>query len=448
MDLRLLELMPKNAEKVHVGKRCGQHTKAQDEITRLICEHARRGRKVVRLKGGDPGIFGRLTEEVDALETLGIPFHVIPGISALQVATTGTGMLLTRRGVSRGFCALTSRRSGGITASINSVARAALPVVFFMAIESISKVVEELISDGTASGTPAAVVFDAGGDDELLVKASLGDISSAVAKIETSLPGLLIVGEITQFGFARTDGALAGRRILLTCSAALQRRAVDMVRDFGGHPLCCPLIRITPNLQALEDISDISSNDWIVITSPSAVRCLMEMLKADIRRIPRIMVCGAGTARELKRYGVFPDAMPESGYGAESIFETAKKLLIYGDRVLRLRSDKAGAWLAEKMRALGAEVNDCTLYKNEPVICEKWPDFDCVFFASSSAVSAFIEQCGSDLLAEKTVLVIGRPTARELERHGVQANVVADEATVAGAVRALAVFYVQRDMER
>ncbi|MCA1810263.1 MAG: hypothetical protein LC725_12590, partial [Lentisphaerae bacterium] len=131
VDPAALEWLPAGAVRLDVGKRQGAQSRPQDEINRLLCDTARRGLRTVRLKGGDPGIFGRLAEETEALEQLGLPFRVIPGISAMQAAAAESGILLTRRGTARGFTVITPRLAGGATGPVNSAARAGLPVVFY-----------------------------------------------------------------------------------------------------------------------------------------------------------------------------------------------------------------------------------------------------------------------------------------------------------------------------
>ena len=176
MDHKLLEELPSTAEAIDVGKRCGAHSKQQQVITDLLCDRARRGKKVIRLKGGDPGIFGRLTEETTALEELQIAYRVIPGISALQAATTGTGMLLTRRDVSRGFVALTPRAAAGKLAPCDANEKSTLPIVYYMSIKAMDHITKELLNDGYLKSTPVAVIYNAGGLDQEIFRTELGDL--------------------------------------------------------------------------------------------------------------------------------------------------------------------------------------------------------------------------------------------------------------------------------
>ena len=445
IDHSLLTELPPHAVAIDVGKRCGAHSKEQHETTKLICECVRQSKRVVRLKGGDPGIFGRLAEETEALEELGIPFRVIPGISALQAATTGTGMLLTRRDVSRGFVALTPRMHGGGLARCDAQMKDKLPVIYYMSIKAIEPISRQLLEDGHSPDTPAAIIFNAGGEDEQIFKVPLGELPNQSQTHCIKKPGLIIVGATAAYSYKKELGALQGQKVLLTCSEAIQQKAADLVRDFGGHPIQLPLIRLKPRFEEAKTLAPIGSYDWVVLTSPTSVRCFIELLKAletDLRTIPRIMVCGKGTADELKPHGLYADAFPESGYSAEVLIETARDEIEAGDQILRLRADKAGPQLASDLRALGAEVDDYIIYDNERIEHDELADFDVVFFASASGVISFVDQWGVDALAEKTILVIGKPTAQALEKYKLQPSLIAREATVPGAIQSLAEYTV------
>ncbi len=449
IDHALLKHLPPRATAIDVGKRCGAHSKEQHETTRLICECARQSKRVVRLKGGDPGIFGRLAEETEALEKLGIPFRVIPGISALQAATTGTGMLLTRRDESRGFVTLTPRMSGGALARCDAEMKNQLPAIYYMSIKAIKPIAQQLLKDSHSPDTPAALIFNAGGEDEKIIKTTLGELPSQ--KHCAKQPGLIMVGNITAYSYKTELGALGGRKILLTCSESIQEKAASLVRDFGGRPVQCPLIRLQTRFEELKKLAPIGSYDWVVLTSPSSVRCFIELLQkseTDLRTIPRLMVCGKGTAEALKPHGLYVDALPEAEYSADALIEIARNEIESGDQILRLRADKAGPQLAEALRALDAEVDDTIIYDNERIEYDEQPDFDAVFFASASGVESFIDQWGTEALAGKTLAVIGKPTAQALEKQNLTPDVIAREATIPGAIQSLAEYFVARTMRK
>jgi len=476
LDHSLLDAVPPNAKVINVGKRCGKHSVAQAETTESIATWARRGARVVRLKGGDPGVFGRLAEEVDALDALQLPYRVLPGVSSLNSATTGTGMLLTRRGLSRGFCVMTPREQGGAVASVRAEERADLPVVFFMAVGAAGDVAEQLLADGRPATTPAAAVFNAGFEDEHVLRGTLGDIRRKIEAFKeqeqghapcpfskspapaaqggrgrghddnccvgtAGYPGLLIVGDVASHGYRREWGALGGCRVLLTCSEALQARAAALVADFGGVPLQRPLIRLALTDAAVDHAKRIDVFDWVVLTSPSAVRCFLELLKraqVDIRRVPKLLVCGGGTARALEAAQLHADAQPAADFSGAGTVAAARSVMGEGDRVLRLRSVKAGPDLAEALRELGATVEDCVLYRNESVDYDRRAPFDAVFFASASAVEVFAATWGRELLEGRVVVAIGKPTLAALRKIGADADVVPAEATVEAGMEALA----------
>lgn len=442
MDQSLLDHLPPHAQAIDVGKRCGAHSKEQHETTRLICECVRQSKRVVRLKSGDPGIFGRLAEETTALDALEIPYRVIPGISALQAATTGTGMLPTRRDVSRGFVALTPRKSGGVLAPCNAEMRSHLPVISYMSIKAIDHTAQQLLDDGWPRDTPAALVFNAGGEEEVIIKTTLAKLPDQSLSHCVKQPGLILVGDITTYSYRTDLGALCGSRVLLTCSEAIQENAGAFVHDLGGRPIHFPLIRLQSRITVP---LNCTAFNWLVVTSPSSVRSFMEIMehqRIDRRTLPKIMVCGRGTAAAFETFGIHVDAQPESDFSAESLAELAKTTFAGGEKVLRLRSDKAGPQLAEALRQTGAEVTDTVICDNRQVLHDELPGFDTVFFASASAVDSFIHQWQTEVLSGKTICVIGSPTARALEKYGIHPDVIAREATVMGAIHSLAEYFV------
>ncbi len=445
----LLDLVPPHVELIHVGKRCGRHSLPQPEITKLIETHACRGRRVVRLKGGDPGVFGRLAEEVEALDARRIPYRALPGVSSLSAASTGTGMLLTRRGLSRGFCVMTPRTQGGGKGPVTAAERSKLPLVLYMSVSVTDQVARELIDDGWSPTTPAAVVFGAGGDQSHILSGTLATIGALVAQTPREMPGLLMIGDVTGYRYHPEWGALQDDRILLTCSRALQDKAAGLVHDYGGRPVCRPLIDLVTTPDALERVRQIESYDWVILTSPSAVRCFGDVIdKAgiDLRRLPKLVTCGGGTSAAFAEMRLTVDIEPTEHFGAESLIATLRPLAAAGPRVLRLRSDKAGPALAEALREEGAIVDDCVLYHNQPIAYADTPSFDTVFFASASAVEVFDSQWGVDALSGKTIVAIGKPTVSALAQRGISVDLVPPEATVESSIAAMAAQHVSHSM--
>lgn len=389
---------------VCVGKRCGAHSMKQDEITRLICDEARKGKRVARLKGGDAGLFGRLAEETDALEELGIPFVVRPGVSALTAATTGTGMLLTRRGECRGFCVETPRSTGTET-----------PRVMFMAVNVAKDEAKKLMDSGMPADTPCAFVFNAAGPGEKTIAATLSTVGE-VKRPEGNPPGLFIVGSPAKKLWPKL-GMHAGRRILLTCSEAVMEKARIKVEDGGGRAIAHSLVKLV----ASKKLKGLLKGRWhdrfdgIVLTSPSAVRIFFEECECDRRDLPEMFfTCGSGTDAELGKYGIKSDVVPKTDFSSDGLVAEIDKLALEGSRFLRLRSAKAGKAVANALRKAGAEVEDVVLYDNVREVRPDLPAFDDVFFASASGVESFVGQYGVKALRGKGIYVMGKPTLSAL----------------------------------
>jgi uroporphyrinogen-III synthase len=294
---------------------------------------------------------------------------------------------------------------------------------------------------------------------------------------------------VARHTFPRDRGALRGRRVLLTCGDALLDRAADAVRDLGGRPILFPLIRLTPVPEARQALRRIDRYDWVVLTSPSAVRFFFDALRecgGDLRALPRLAVSGPATARELSDRGLVADLCPERDFGGKGLLAAGRPHLVQrpppacpagtgdcgntqafsrnllhprhkvagvssqnierGARLLRLRSDEAGAALALAFRERGVEADDVVLYRNEPMPREILPAFDAALFASRSAVNAFVRRWGAGALTDKTVAAIGPPTQDALRECGLPDAAVPEEATVEAAMLALAARLVARDV--
>ena len=371
---------------IDVGKRCGAHTMPQDAITRLICDEVRKGRRVVRLKGGDAGLFGRLAEEMEALDALGLPYLLRPGVSALTAATTPNGLLLTKRGVAGGFAVSTPRSDGTKT-----------PQVFFMATRMARETLKRFPPD-----EPYAMVWDACGPHERI---ETGVCGRPRLHADAS-PGLLVVG------FAGVPRIR--RRVLLTCSEAVMPQAVCAFEDRGWTVVPWPMIRLATRAAcACRLKASVRRAEAVVLTSPGAVEAFFGAWGGDVRTLPEIWTCGAGTDAALRRHGVASDILPARDFSAKGLVARLREEgdRLKGRRVLRIRSAQAGRTLATALRRMGASVEDVVLYDTVPVPHEGGlPATDAVFFASASAVGAFRAAYGADALSARAIYVIGEPT--------------------------------------
>ncbi|MFZ2656215.1 MAG: uroporphyrinogen-III C-methyltransferase [Victivallales bacterium] len=459
ISCELLKYLPPYAKAIYVGKRMSAHSSSQQEINALIAKFARQGRRLVRLKGGDPTIFGRLAEEIETLDKLGLPYRIIPGVSSLNAVGT-TGLMLTRRGLSRGFSIMTPRKSGSSEFQhVSKQERLSLPSVFFMGLSETANIAKSLIKDGRSKKEPAAIILSAGNEAvQKIVPGSLSEFARSVIKIPGGeSPGIFIIGENADPKYLlKKNGALQGKKILLTCSDAIMDKAVNKIRDMGGIPIKMPLIRLENNvtqascLWKTEEkthrqdacVTLLRKFDWIIVTSPSAVEIFVESLKKesyDFRRLPKIIVCGPGTADEFRKHGIIPDIEASDDYGAGGMLKAVRGVVRKGDKVLRLCSDKAGKEISRELRRAGALLTDEVIYRNVPVKYEKLPGFDAVLFASSSALVSFLDNFGLEKLKGKYTVVIGRPTLDTLKKLKCKSNIVlAKEATINGCIESLA----------
>lgn len=442
IDHDLLNELSDFAERIPVGKRCGHRGTDLQSKTDLLLHQARKGKRVVRLKGGDCGVFARLTEEIEILDRHRIPYRVVPGVSSLAVATTGTGLLLTGRGISRGFSVLTPRRSDSKTVSVSAEARAELPCVFFMAGHVLPEVVEHLLDDGLPPDTPAAVVIEAGGYRERIVRATLCTIEkryfdcapssqTSIGKVmpfscskqpagdiekPVSSPSLLIVGKLARFGF-KEWGALQGRRILLTCDKQRIKRVAGMIHDFGGKPIAFTQNRIEPIPEAVQSIGKVSHYDWVLLSSRFAVRRFVDCLKKarlDLRSVPGVIACGKETLNELRRVGLMPHAKSDFRPGEGLFLNFAGGAEISaGERVLLASPGERLPELERFLLDRGAVVEEFPIYRYKPIQHDELPCFDAVLFSAREDMRAFINQWGNGSLQRKAVLVWGAEARKE-----------------------------------
>ncbi len=258
----LLAEIPVTAKAVYVGKRCGHHSCGQPDICQWLADYARQGLRVVRLKGGDPGIFGRLAEEVETFDRYSLPYRVVPGVSSLLAATTGTGMFLTRRHISRGFTVLTPRHAQSSGPEPDPVygqylKRPPRPVVFFMAMARIGELVENLIKRGRLVAEPAAVVWGASTSSQEIVRGSLGDIEELIKNCNHELPGIFMVGETTRFSLPEKWSSLLGERILLLCQPSARAHLEAEILAYGGQPVAPPPLLKLEGVEATSPDFDI-----------------------------------------------------------------------------------------------------------------------------------------------------------------------------------------------
>lgn len=461
----LLELCPQ-AELVDVGKRYGQRATPQPEITELLLTLAREGKRIVRLKGGDPLIFARGAEEALALREAGIPFEIVPGISSPIAAAAFAGLSLTHRDLSSSVTFITGSDREGKDWSPDAwqkLATATGTICVLMGMRRIAAITQAIIDGGRAESTPAAVIRWAARPVQQTVVGTLGDIAEKSRQAGLASPAIIVVGEIVALREKLSwyeKKPLFGRRILVARPTEQARDTIEEIRDRGAIAELAPAIQIEPprDPQALLQAAlRLSSYDWVVFTSQNGVHKTLAALRTqgrDARAFgnAKIAVIGPRTAQAFRSWGLIPDLVATK-FVAESLAADLLRTWAAEGRdraptFLLLRAEEARDVLPDTLRGAGASVDVVAAYQTRAVTGEARQKLveairmrsDVVLLTSSSMVSSLCAALGEDaakLLSEKCVVAIGPITARTCADAGIAVDVEAAEHTVSGALDAL-----------
>jgi uroporphyrinogen III methyltransferase/synthase len=455
----LLEAAPQ-AEQRDVGKRYGAPGTSQAEINRDLIALARAGRRVVRLKGGDPLLFARGSEEALALAEANVPFEIVPGISSPVAAAAYAGISLTHRDLSSSTTFITGSDRAGKEWSPESwkrLATATDTVCVLMGMRRIEAIAQALIDGGRSPETPSAVIQWGARPGQRVVVARLADIAEKSRDAGLSNPAVIVVGEVVRLRESLRwydTRPLFGRRVLVPRPAGQAERTAQALRERGAEPRVVPVIEIAPPTDPapLESAAaQLGSYDWVLFTSANGVERLFSALRRagrDARAFgtAKIGVIGPRTAEALERFGVRADRVAEEHVG-EGL---ARDVLGQGTprRVLVVRALVARDALPNLLREAGAEVSVVAAYETRPaapgpkslVELVETRAVDTVLFTSSSTVTTTVERLGPharELLGALTVASIGPITTRTAEELGIRVDVTATTFTVDGLLDAL-----------
>jgi uroporphyrinogen III methyltransferase/synthase len=460
----LLKHARPEAERIYVGKRPGNPTMSQEEINGLLVELGRAGKGVVRLKGGDPYIFGRGGEEALALIEAGLPFEVVPGVTSGVAAPAYAGIPVTHRNVSTSVAFVTGHEDptkGRSDVNWARIANGADTLILYMGVGRLKEISTELVAAGRSPQTPVACVRWGTIPEQRTVTGTLEDIAERVAEAGLKPPAITVVGDVVALRGAGLDWyeqrPLFGRRVVVTRARAQAGELSVELERLGAEVYEFPTIEI----QAPEDfgpidaaIRDLDSFGWIVFTSVNGVESFFERLRhhgLDLRAVPRrakIAAIGPATAEQIVEAGLRVDVVPEE-YRAEALIEVLEAGSLAGERILIPRAKVAREILPEKLRKAGAEVVVPPAYesfpsserKDELVRRLEADGIDCVTFTASSTVENFVGALGAEeavrLLAGTRVACIGPVTAETARKHGLTVDAEAEEYTIPGLVAAV-----------
>jgi uroporphyrinogen III methyltransferase/synthase len=438
-----------DAEVLYVGKEGGGNAVPQEQTEALLVARAQAGRQVVRLKGGDPFVFGRGGEEGLTLRAAGIPYEVVPGITAGIAAAAYAGIPVTHRGVASAVALVTGHEDPEKSeTALDWQALAAFPgtLVFYMGIRQLPTIADSLIAAGRAGGEPAAVVERGTLPAQRTVTATLATIAQRASEADVKPPSITVVGKVAELAGElawRSSGPLGGRTVAVTRARAQASGLARRLSELGASVIEAPSIRIEP--LAGEPL-DPSPYDLVCLTSPNGVEALFERLVAggrDARALAhtRVAAIGPGTARALRAHGIVADVVPER-FVAEALVEALADVPIR--RALVARAREAREVLPEALRARGAEVDVLALYETvaEP-LSERGlaaaMKADYITFTSSSTVRFFLQAAGTNpaLSPDTRIVSIGPVTSETLREHGLEPHVEAERHDIDGVVDAL-----------
>ncbi len=453
----LLYEVPEQCRKIYVGKRAGHHSMKQEEISRLLVDLAMEGLSVVRLKGGDPFVFGRGGEEIMALSQAGISYEVISGVTSAVAALASAGIPVTHRAVSRSFHVMTGHtlsEEGQLPPDFAEFARLSGTLVFLMGLGNLSLIVTGLLKAGKKGETPAAVIENGTLPGQKTLRGTLADIEKRVLEAGIKSPAVIVVGEVASLDFSSTlKQPLEGCRIGVTGTGSFTDRLGKQLKTLGGSPECVLSLLVQSyrkgeNMKKAYD--KLPSYTWIVFTSANGVREFFLGLLDwgyDFRAVGHVKFAavGSGTADELRQHGFYADYIPEK-YQVQDLAAGLKSKISGKDRLLIPRSFKGSKELNEILDETGISYDDIVLYDvalkglKTDNRTEALENLDYLTFSSASGVEAFFRTADEEVkkaLAGLKVVCIGDMTAKALMDHGRKADIIAGVYSIQGITEAI-----------
>ncbi len=443
---QLLDLAPSSATRIDVGKAPGNVAMTQDEINAVLVEHGGAGRHVVRLKGGDPYVFGRGGEEAEVLRDAGIAFEIVPGVTSAIAAAAYAGIPVTHRGLSTHVTIVTGHEDpakGTTDTDWDSLARAGGTLVILMGAARLAEISARLIAGGRDPETPVAAVRWGTRPEQRTIRTTLS--KAPTAGIES--PSAIVVGRVATLDLAWFENKpLFGKRVVIT--RAREQASVLRMRleALGAEVLELPSIKIEP---IDFDLPATTEFGWLFATSANGVKALFERgiipAGTDARSLSglKIAAIGPGTAAAFMRYGIWPDLVPQR-FVAESLLAEIPQPTVHGERVLLVRAETARDVLPEGLLELGYEVRVLNVYRTLAVE----PDsvdldrvrtglVDAICFTSSSTVTNFLRATGSIDGLGIPIISIGPVTSEAVRATGLEVAVEAIEHDIDGLVAAV-----------
>ncbi|SFP72990.1 uroporphyrinogen III methyltransferase / synthase [Oscillibacter sp. PC13] len=447
IDPALLDLAPTAAERIYMGKRCGKHSAAQADISSKLVALAQAGSRVVRLKGGDPFVFGRGGEEILALQKAGVPYAEVPGISAAIAIPAAAGIPVTHRNVSRSLHIITGHIADdpdALPAQVAWLARSKGTLVFLMGLRHLRQICSQLMEAGCPPDTPAAVISGGNASHPATIRSVLSNLAECAAGL--CPPAVIVVGQVAALDLSsRICRPLEGVRIGVTGTQAVVGKLSRSLADLGARVAWVE--RALPQELPVElDLLSLCTelSHWVVFTSVNGVDLFFRSLarqQVDLRRLRcRFAVIGEATGEALTRRGIYPEICP----AVHTSHALADALLAAADpdeEIFLFRSAHGSPELPRKLTAAGLHVRELSAYclRSDPGAAETWAEtvshLDYLVFSSAGSVERFLQQYGS-LPGRAVCVCIGPVTAQALRQAGCS-PLVAAEISTAGIIKTI-----------
>jgi uroporphyrinogen III methyltransferase/synthase len=461
VNTALLKYAPETAELISVRKRTGPNPASQEMIAKLLIEKAHQGKTVIRLKGGDPGMFGRAPEEAAVCEKAGIPFEIVPGITAGLAAAEYCGLFLSDRDYSSQVLFLTGHEAAGkIQSNIDykMLVKFKGSIVFYMAMSNLADIATQLIRYGKDKNTPVAVIQNATLPTQKFLKSTLENVTQDCIREKISPPAILIIGAAADSNDAYNwfmKRPLFGKNILITRDTVGNNDFAQKLLACGANPVRFDSIEIQ-DLTQQQKVHDVLNNldriNWVLFTSANGVRITFNALR-KIRKDARaftgtsIACIGPKTSEVLACFGIKADFVPDVFTGAELAQQLAAFIDLKNKKILLLRSKIAGPELPDSLTKAGAQVEDVTVYTVKTSSAETSQlieqinsgAIDILTFTSPSTVQAFFERIDPQLIKSTKFKIasIGPVTTKQIEIAGLTVHIEAKTHTIDGLITAI-----------
>lgn len=448
-DELLNEVRPE-CEKIYVGKRAGHHSMKQEEINQVLVEQAKKGRNVVRLKGGDPFVFGRGGEEILELQKEKIAYEVVSGVTSAIAALASVGIPITHRGMSRSFHVMTGHtRENGVPEDLKEFGKLSGTLVFLMGLSHLEEICQSLVNQGRPLSTPAAVIQNGTLPEQKTVRGTLKDIGEKCRREGIGSPAIIVVGDVTELHMESTyKRPLSGIKVGITGTPSFTGRLETVLKDYGAQVekiAVMDVVSLADTTPVQNCLRQLSSYTWIAFTSANGVRIFLKALLdsgRDYRSLGHVKLAavGKGTDRELRVHGLRADYIPQQ-YCTESLAHGLAGQLKPEDKILIPRAVRGSEDLTRILSQAGISYEDVPLYDVKSLglegrdLAETIKGLDYLTFASGSGVESFLENLAEEdrnVLKETTLTAIGDVTAKVLEQAGFPADRIAGEFSISG----------------